>query len=395
MFPPKGSAAGNSPVIVRGAHFLPGATVMFGTAPATAVTLVDASTLVLRAPAGTVGATVNVTVTNPDGQSAIKYTAYTFVDPASIGPAPTIAALKPPTGPTTGFTWGLVSGENIAPGAWALFGTRPVGTFDVKSEGLARFVTSPSIAGAVDVTILNADGGFGTAPGAFTYVLSTDLDAPPVVTSVSPVSGPTQGGTPVTLNGSDLDADAVVFFETTPAAAVTAQAPKLTVTTPAHPTGLVDVVVTDAEGQTTLLVGAFTFVPPPTLESITPTSGPSAGGTYVTATGTGFVLGATPAASTRVRICEDYASSSGCVDADVTKTTVASGTTLTFTTPAQLAGTSDVVVINPDGQEAVLTHAFFFRAPPKILGVNPQSGSTNGGEVVTIGPSSARYPRSR
>ena len=67
----------------------------------------------------------------------------------------------------------------------------------------------------------------------------------------------------------------------------------LTVNSPSG-TGTVDVTVTTANG--TSATGAsdkFTYIAPPTVTNVNPTSGPQAGGTPVTVTGTGFVSGST------------------------------------------------------------------------------------------------------
>jgi hypothetical protein len=65
--PSRGPTTG-SPVTITGKNFVSGASVRFGQAPATTVT-VASTTIAVTAPAHTSG-TVNVTVTNPDNQSA-------------------------------------------------------------------------------------------------------------------------------------------------------------------------------------------------------------------------------------------------------------------------------------------------------------------------------------
>ena len=384
VFPPVGSDQGGTPIIVSGTHFLEGASVTFGTVPATGVVRVDEDTLVLVAPPGVAGTYVNVTVTNPDGQSAIKYTAFGYVLGSAMPAMPTISALRPATGPTSGGTWGLLDGTGLKVGGRILFGTRPAPTLDVKSTSAARWVSPPSDPGTVAITVVNPDGTWGTMPAAFTFVDDAALDAPPNITALTPNQGPTKGGTPVVFSGTELDAETLVFFDTTAAISVAVEGLDIKATTPAHATGFVSVAVTDSEGQTVILDDVFRFVPPPALTSISPTSGPSAGGTFVTIVGTNFVKASDTTAATRVGFCEDYATLSGCVEVPLTSTTVVSATKITATTPAQVPGTSDLMVSNPDGQFAVLENAFLFRAPPKILGVNPQSGTTLGGEIVTI-----------
>ena len=65
----------------------------------------------------------------------------------------------------------------------------------------------------------------------------------------------------------------------------------LTVNSPSG-TGTVNVTVSTTSGGTSSpLTNAFTYTGPPTVTNINPTSGPQAGGTPVTVTGTGFVSG--------------------------------------------------------------------------------------------------------
>ena len=91
----------------------------------------------------------------------------------------------------------------------------------------------------------------------------------------------------------------------------------------------------------------------PTLASIAPTTGPLAGGTTVTLTGTGFVPGTTP----RVLF--------GLVDA--TGVVVINATTMTAVTPARAAYPTEAVgvqVVAADGQEsAELADAFTYADP--------------------------------
>lgn len=385
VFPSQGTADGGAPVVVRGESFYDGVTLTVGGVDATDVVLVDAQTITARTPAGTAGETVDVRVANPDGQEAVLPLAYAYLDPASMGPAPTLTALRPPTGPTAGGTWGLADGADLQDGAQLLLGTVPAAAVEVYDATSARFVTAAApAAGAVDVWILNPDGGFGSLAGGFTFVDEADLDATPEIASLTPDRGPTAGGTAVTVVGTELDAETVVFFDTAPALDVTAADPDVVVTTPSHEAGTVDVVVTDAEGQTTLVEQAFTFVPPPRIDSIVPTQGPSSGGTYVEISGANFVAGATPSLSSSVMFCEEYISDLDCVPVPDDAVTVVDDGLIAVTTPPHFQGLTDVAVINPDGQDAVAAQAFYFTPPPHIDWLEPQQGTTDGNEVVKI-----------
>jgi Caspase domain/IPT/TIG domain/Tetratricopeptide repeat len=116
--------------------------------------------------------------------------------------------------------------------------------------------------------------------------------------------------------------------------------------------------------------------PPPTIVSIAPTSGSSAGGTSVTITGTNF------SAATGVTFAG--------VPAE--RFTVDNATSITAVTAAHAAGAVDVVVATPGGAAtagAVFTYVeppspLPLQAKPTIAGVAPASGDTAGGTRVTI-----------
>lgn len=121
--------------------------------------------------------------------------------------------------------------------------------------------------------------------------------AAPVVTSIAPTSGPTAGGTAVTITGTGFAPGATLaFFGATPAANVAcASAISCTATSPAG-TGVVDVRVSVAGAlSATSAADQFTFIappPPPTgpfVTSIAPASGVPGGGTLVTINGGNFV----------------------------------------------------------------------------------------------------------
>ena len=86
--------------------------------------------------------------------------------------------------------------------------------------------------------------------------------APPTVGNVSPASGPTTGGTTVTISGVGFQSLATVAFGSVPAASVTFNsATNLTVVTPfSTNVGPVDVIITNADGQIAVLTNGFVFV---------------------------------------------------------------------------------------------------------------------------------------
>lgn len=62
----------------------------------------------------------------------------------------------------------------------------------------------PPGTGTVDV-IVTTDGGDATLAGAFTYAAAAPVVAPaPTLTSIDPATGPEDGGTTVTLTGTNF-----------------------------------------------------------------------------------------------------------------------------------------------------------------------------------------------
>ncbi|SCF67056.1 IPT/TIG domain-containing protein [Streptomyces sp. Ncost-T10-10d] len=113
----------------------------------------------------------------------------------------------------------------------------------------------------------------------------------PLLLAVLPNSGPVVGGNTVQLLGVGLSGATSVLFGTTPATIVSQDMLGLTVTivVPANAAGTVPVTVTTGGGTSNSVF--YTYVnpstpAPPTATSITPASGPVAGGTPFVIAGT-------------------------------------------------------------------------------------------------------------
>ncbi len=135
---------------------------------------------------------------------------------------------------------------------------------------------------------ISYDGGsFGTTE--YAKISPAPPPQQPTVTSVTPNSGPTAGGTSVTIDGSNFTADSTVEFGNTPATNVVVNtSDEITATSPTEHAGTVDVTV-HADGGTSSASQSdqFTYLAP-TVTGVSPSSGPSAGGNQVTITGANF-----------------------------------------------------------------------------------------------------------
>jgi hypothetical protein len=110
----------------------------------------------------------------------------------------------------------------------------------------------------------------GSAPPAEqrTSITATSPVSPaPTVGAVSPSSGPTAGGTAVTVRGANFVAGATVTIGGTAATVASVTATTITATTPAHAAGAANVVVRNPDGQTGTLTGGFTFSDTPPVQT--------------------------------------------------------------------------------------------------------------------------------
>ena len=174
------------------------------------------------------------------------------------------------------------------------------------------------------------------------FALSLVLNDPPTVTGVSPDHGSTTGGTPVVITGTGFTKTAVVVFGTVPATDVTVNSStSITALTPAHTAGSLAVSVTTQNGTSLTSAGdqftyatGSTFAPtPPSVTSLSPATGPVAGGTPVTITGANF----TPTAKVSFGVTA------------AASVTVNSPTSITVLTPAHTAGSLAVSVTTQNG----------------------------------------------
>jgi hypothetical protein len=354
--PENGPTAGSTSVTITGTGFVDGATVTFGGTAGTGVAFVSSTSITATTPAHAAGE-VDVVVTNPDTQSGTLSDEFTYIAP------PTVTGISPPSGPTAGSTSVTITGTGFVDGATVTFGgTAGTGVAFVSSTTITA-TTPAHTAGAVDVVVTNPDTQAGTLSGGFTYI------GPPTVSAILPTGGTPAGGTPVTITGTGfVDGATVTFGGTAGTSVAFVSSTTITATTPAHVAGAVDVVVTNPDTQYGTLTSGFMYAAPPTVTDIAPVSGPSAGSTSVTITGTGFVDGATVT----------FGGAAG------TSVAFVSSTTITATTPAHAAGAVDVVVTNPDTQYGTLTSGFMYTAPPTVTDIAPDGGTPAGGTLVTI-----------
>jgi hypothetical protein len=218
------------------------------------------------------------------------------------------------------------------------------------------------------ISLVSATGGAGASGTSVANMHRNDT--PPILSSISPASGPTSGGTVVTIHGSRLGRKASVMFGSTVVTNLTWISPTtLMVTTPPHAAGTVTIVIITPRGTgTPSSVGQFTYqtilssvttntklnsissarlvdenwfkAHPesafPNITSISAMEGSSAGGSVITihgarlGRGSKVMFGSTPA----------------------TTVTWVSPTTLLVTVPPHVTGDVNITVTTPRGTTA-------------------------------------------
>lgn len=339
--PSSGATSGGTSITIDGANFVSGATVTVG-GNACNVSATTSTSITCTTSAGSAG-TVSIVVTNPDAQSATGTNLFSYV------PAPTVASISPTSGPATGGTSVTITGTGFLAGAMVAIGGVSCTSVTVNSSTSVSCTTPSGTAGTADVVVTNTDSQTGTGVGIYTY------NPGPSVSSVSPTSGRTSGGTAITITGTDFSVGSTVTVGgSSCTSAVRVSSTSLTCTTPSGTAGAVDIVVTNADSQTGIGAGIFTYRAAPTVTSITPTSGDVAGLQNVVIQGTGFYAGASVTIGT----------STAC-----TGVTVVNATRITCTTSAHSAVTGVTVrVTNADSQYGELTNAYSYVTTTTVAG---------------------------
>lgn len=263
---------------------------------------------------------------------------------------------------------GLLTGSTLSASDPALT-VVPTGWFTT----LVTFqVTTPagSAPGHADLTLVDSSGDTSILAGAL------EITPPdPSVISVSPPSGNKNGGTVLTIGGTNFGSGARVvigqqiYVDGDPGGATVVGPNTITLTTAATSIGPHDVVVIDASGAEGRKTNGFTSAEIPTLHTVFPMAGSAAGGTTVVIRGADF------SSSAVVKIN----------DVQQSQVTVSDSTRIVVVTDPGIAGGPYVLEVeNPGGSLATSAFAYVAAADPVIFAVAPSSGKSDGGETVNV-----------
>ena len=250
-----GPATGGNTVTITGKNFMSGGKsavkkVLFGTKAASHLRVKSATKLTVTAPSHAAG-TVQVRVVSTSGAMSAKAKAarYTYKLPL-----PTITALSPTSGTSTGGTSVVITGTHLAGATSVTFGGLPATvTADSATQITATSPAYPDATVNTTIFVLVQTAAGWTDPTMFdqyTFTVAAPPTGAPTVTAVTPTSG--LAGDTITITGTNFTAATAVVFDTTAATSFTvASDTSITATVPAG-VGTVDVMVTNTSGTSAM-----------------------------------------------------------------------------------------------------------------------------------------------
>jgi hypothetical protein len=214
----------------------------------------------------------------------------------------------------------------------------------------------------------DTSGGGGNPGSAMRQVLvAQQPNRPPSITSTSPATLSSDGGDIVTVTGNNFtnpapDVTSVKVDGTEVTFWTIGSRTSITFSAPPHPIGTATLTVTNAHGTAsrTLTYVEPPQVDPPFVTAVSPASGPEAGGTQVTVTGTGFTTATAVTFGTVPAI----------------NPTITNDTTIVATSPPG-TGAVHVRVTNAGGTSSESTADVFTYEVDACAGVNGSFGYLN------------------
>lgn len=209
--------------------------------------------------------------------------------------------------------------------------------------------------------------------------------AAPTISSVTPSQGPAKGGTEITISGRNLAGATSVTIDGAEASDVRVgiSGTQVTATTPGGSAGAKEVIVTALAGKAKLVRG-FTYLAAPELTSVSPKSGPLAGGTRLTLTGRNLTGPGGNLSGVSVNIG----------GATISAVAPGLGGSIVVTVPqGATPGATDVSVTTKGGSDE-LPDAFTYIAVPALTAIAPDRGPLAGGTVIKLSGTSLANPTS-
>lgn len=241
VFPNRASIEGGVPLRLVGRDFVDGVEVFLGQLPCDDVTFDNENRVTCVSPAVETATTVDVTVRWPDGRRGVITDGFTWFVPL------TVRAVDPERGPALGGSPVVLRGTGFVEASEVRIGGIRATITDRDDNGTRLTVTlPPGEPGLADVAVRNLNGTV-TLRDAFTWYEELFVD------DIQPRYASVTGGVEVRLAGIGLLADSAVDFGGASASVIASEIDRqrLRVTVPPGEPGVVDLDVTNTNGQWT------------------------------------------------------------------------------------------------------------------------------------------------
>ena len=380
IFPATGSITGGDSVQVFGSGLIDAA-IYFGPTLADDWSCTD-KLCTATAPASAQATTVDVQAVIPGGTSpptaGDRFT-YSATEPPPP-PVPTVTGVSPASTNVHGGNTITITGSGFTDASDVSFykdGVQwgDIDDFTVVDDSHITFPAPSDVPETVDTVVTTPAGSSATS----TADRLTFTEGNPTITGVSPASGPTTGGTPVTITGSNLNDSDFAFGDADQPTGVSCAPTRCTMTTGPGPAGLVDVrSSSDDDSSTSTLSAAdhFTYVKAgaPTATRIAPDAVSVSGGTPIAIIGTNLgggtvTIGGQPAGTDTEGVYGEPCQGTSCLVA----------------APAGGPGTQPIVVTRPDGVSATVgTIDYVTPGAPVVTDVEPHSTWLTGARSLVV-----------
>ncbi len=351
--------------LLRGAGLVDGSTLAASDPALTVAPLAWLGTQVqfqLSVPLGAPSGHVDLVATEPGGDFAILAAAVEITPPD-----PSVSLVSPNQVLLHGGTDVTIVGTNFQPGARVVIGDR------IYVDGQGATVSGPNTIelttvatapGTYDVVVIDPSGVEGRAVGALQFLSAPDIAV------IFPVAGTSAGGTEIVLTGSGFLAGLSVRIDGVLQTDVElVNASRVVVRSEGGlPGGPYVLEIANLDGSSAQAAFAYVGAPDPEIAEVSPSAGPSAGGTTVTIQGANFQAG-----------CEVWFGASpftGLGGVQAASVELVGPDELRVVAPPRSAGTASVLVRDPSsGQAVALAGAFTYQG----------SGGGGGGGCSTVG----------
>ncbi|MEC0310736.1 IPT/TIG domain-containing protein [Paenibacillus lautus] len=202
--PNLGLTTGNYIIDIYGKEFQKNATVTIGANQINLYSYVNSTRVRVMVPASSIVGAVDVTITNPDGQSHTVQNGFTYEEPKL-----TVTRITPGNGPLAGNTSVYVDGANYDPGMTVTFNGQPISFTYVNNTRIRIITPAGTVSGPVPIVL--------TSPAGTTASIEFIYDAPPpipdpTITKLSVTSGSIAGGYTLYVDGSAFQNGATIDF---------------------------------------------------------------------------------------------------------------------------------------------------------------------------------------